>query len=432
MGKPTEEERKERALRTRLMKDVVQHINSELERGNVDRPLKELIAIADSKVALQYLHLNKYIVLDLYSRNCLTINPYKQESKTRHESAVTGYSKVMQVAELLWGIEKNWSEADKPFSYIKQAAYKNIGWHELDTDHKAEGKRYLGSIYNNYKAEWNKEPRNIDSLDIMLEQESRRSENDKEAWLDNEGIIENSEVELQPVGGHDPNFYEPDPYSENKGKAEQWESEARYIQEKILKGYTKKNKPFKLKDEQDKLVITSYIPRHQRKGIDYNLAHTIEDSIDAKVDIEAAVKKAGLSINDVKVAIAWGIRPQKRYYEGAEWNQYRPGWFNVHMTAPDIAAYLGWTEKQVNASMKKIKRKVKQGNDTPRKTINGYCWNCNYLEVNNIKKAENGGYTRKYTCNQGNKITSLYSQAGDCFRQASDSEQNEKLKKLHK
>jgi len=219
---------------------------------------------------------------------------------------------------------------------------------------------------------------------------------------------------------------------------EQWMREAKYIQKMFIDGYY--TETFKMKDEQEKFIMSSYIPRHQRKGVDSNLITEMEPVITDSgileepyikhiamnvqwpeyhsktdnreviirvvvtsngkeqettytvkpwaynlngifkdifldmnpekkditnivdidmIDFELALQKAGLSSDDGLVMKAWGLRPYEKYYPGAEWNQYRPGVFCVHMTARDIADLLGWDEKRVNTSMKRIKRATK-------------------------------------------------------------------------
>jgi hypothetical protein len=213
------------------------------------------------------------------------------------------------VEETLREALKNWRIAEEPLHYIESIAHKKKQWGMLDIDRRSYGEKIYGSLYRKKKKSWNREPRNIISLDAMnadtLERENRRHEGDRELWLDNEGILENDPQGYRIAGEHKSKYDISDPDSMIRG------------------------------------------------------SNNNEDDSIAKIDIEIAVKRAGLQGDDVKVALAWGLRPYKRFYHGSIRNQYKPGWEHVHMTAPDIATFLRWDEKRVNASMKRIKRAVK-------------------------------------------------------------------------
>lgn len=286
-----------------------------------------------------------------------TFDWFAREYLKLYPSRWTGDPAWPYAEEALRESLKSWRLADEPLHYIEKVAHKKRTWAELDVDNVSGGRFYPGSLFTKRKDRRNKDPRNILSLDVMLEMEGRRAENDKETWLDNDGIIENEQNEVIVTGEADRLLELEDPYETSKGKKSQWIKEAEYIQAKFAKGYH--TKTFTMKDEQEKFIMSSFIPRLKRKGADPNLSYRIEERVDANVDMETAIKMAGLKNDDVIVAKAWGLRPGEKYFDGAEWNQYRSGWFQVHMAAPDIAILLKWDEKRVNASMKRIKRAVK-------------------------------------------------------------------------
>ena len=250
---------------------------------------------------------------------------------------------------------KYWRAAQEPVHYVQKVAHKKRRWESLDVDYIKDGMRNHGSIYRKRKASWSREPRAVLSLDVMLEQESRRSETDKEAWLDNNGILENEEAGVMVAGEASRWFELEDPYEHQKGKKGQWIREAKYIQKKFARGYH--TETFTMRDEQEGFIMSSFIPRLKRDGPDPALVTYMGDNVEANADIEAAVVRAGLRSDDVKVAKAWGLRPREMYFEGAEWNQYRPGWFEVHMAKPDILIYLGWQPRDKTGKVK--------GNGTP-------------------------------------------------------------------
>jgi len=245
--------------------------------------------------------------------------------------------------ESLKETEKYWRLAHRPLHYVEKITHKKKTWAKLDVDNVSHGRFYPGSLFRKRKDKRNKSPRGIVSLDVITDMENRRAENDKEAWLDNDGILE---YEKDKTGSEIMSPHEFDnmdefdePYETEKGKLKEWNREAKYIQRKFLDGYN--TETFTMQDEQEKFIMTSFIPRLKRNKVDYNLRFPIEDDSIARVDIELSVKRAGLGNDDVKVSLAMGMLPSKEYYRGAGWNQYRPGYFKRSMTKQDIYTLFG-------------------------------------------------------------------------------------------
>jgi len=388
-------------------------------------------------------------------------------------------------AESLWESERRmYSEHIKePIYYTQSIAHDKRIWDKLDLDHTAMGRNFPGSYFGKGKYG------GCVSFDVINEMESYRAENDKEAFYKDDDWDNYIQKCHEPRPKADPYGEAKDEFSREivefltetpshlSGEPEQIDQddllnnqepeipqklkaindEAQYIIKHIwgkysfndptyeskypgkkpaVKPYDKKinSKPFSVIDEQKKRVMSCYIPRHKRRGVDPNLINELETMFtesdesymvtsgknpiewpiyhsrrnvgvtacvynfwqggiyldgtfeDLTLDLNLERRNivditdvglidlvvinnpkdktqntelaeiTGLQKDDLLVIKAWVLRPEWKKFTGEEWNQYHPGWWQVHMADHDIAKLLMWDIKRVRASMKRIKR----------------------------------------------------------------------------